>query len=191
MQEGRQSEVKNSWLGQPREICSWQMFALEVFHYQLCIRTAAHSALLQTEFEGERGSSKGWPLKEELLQTIPWNASWFPLCSDSMAQHCPRATIPLPAFLQQVMRKQPWSLILLVHHHMWTNTVSTFISTPRLINSNVFKLETVMRPQSLLFLSCSTIGLKILYDFPKRHRLLTSVYQEQENIGTSLGFVQG
>jgi len=71
MQEGRQSKVKNSWLGQPQEICCWQMFAFKVFHYRVCIKTAALSALLRTEFEGEWGRPKGWPLKEEHLQTTP------------------------------------------------------------------------------------------------------------------------
>lgn len=121
VQEWRQSNVKNSWLGQPQKICCWQMFASKVFHYQICIKTAALSALLQTEFEGECGSPKGWPLEERFCRLHLEMPVGY-LCSGSVAQHCSWATILLTASLQQVMGKQPWSSILLIHHYIWTNT---------------------------------------------------------------------
>lgn len=77
MHEGRQSNVKNSWPGQPQEMmCCWQMFVLKFSTTLTMHKSSSALSMLRAAARGEQDSPEEQSLIEKLLKNAPQKASW-------------------------------------------------------------------------------------------------------------------
>lgn len=132
VQEGRQSNVKNSWLGQPQEMmCCWQMFVIK-----FSTTDYAHkSSFLSMPRAAVRGATLGQPLRERLLKITRQSTNCFLSLQCQLGSHCPWAATPKPLFqappaasLYQSMHNQACCLKaeLLALPHCLTGTNTEF-----------------------------------------------------------------